>query len=344
MSVKQPMIFRKLVRYARFCKRRLLRLIGWKGRTVWLSSVHCETAFAGENHPENPGRIAAVRQALKKNHLWALLQKVEAREVSDLQLARVHPRRYLRGLENSVPQSGSIKIDEDTYMGKDTLTAARYAAGAVVQAVDMVMRRHAKNAFCAVRPPGHHAAADKASGFCFINNVAVGVMHALAEYRLRRIAVIDFDLHHGDGIEDIFQNDPRVMLLSSFEYPLYPFRGVDGAGGGNPNISNTPLAAGDGSEVFRRMVRSVWLPKLASFQPQIIFLAAGFDAHRDDELGHLMLEAADFEWLTRKIVLIADRYANGRIVSVLEGGYNPVSLAACGKAHIASLIRAGSWF
>ena len=165
-----------------------------------------------------------------------------------------------------------MKIEEDTYLSRDTLAAARHAAGAAIKAVDMVMKKQAKNAFCAIRPPGHHAHADKAAGFCFINNVAVAAMHAIAEYRLQRVAIVDFDLHHGDGTEDIFRDDPRVMLLSSFEHPLYPFSGVPFKGS-NPNVINSPLKAGDGSNEFRDVVRAQWLPRLASFRPQIDFFS-----------------------------------------------------------------------
>lgn len=207
----------------------------------------------------------------------------------------------------------------------------------------MVMRKHAKNAFCAVRPPGHHAHADKASGFCFINNIAVAAMHAIAEYRLERVAILDFDLHHGDGTEDIFRDDERVMLLSTFEYPLYPFTGIEKIGS-NRHIANTPLKAGDGSNEFRDAIRQVWLPKLDAFKPQLILLSAGFDAHRDDHLGHLNLTEADFEWLTKKVMLVANRHAKGRIVSILEGGYALPSLASSAKAHIACLVKASPFY
>ncbi|SOD64912.1 histone deacetylase family protein [Alysiella filiformis] len=323
----------------RFVKRRIYQILGMKGRTAFITAPHCRAHFMNDLHPESPMRLQVIEQALKKTHIWARMQKIVAPEVSDVQLARVHTRQYLHSLENQVPENGTVKIAEDTYLSRDSLQAARFAAGAVVKAVDMVMKKHAKNAFCGVRPPGHHAHANKASGFCFINNVAVGAMHAIAEYRLARVAIIDFDLHHGDGTEDIFQNDPRVMLLSAFEYPLYPFSGVDYAGS-NPHIINSPLKAGDGSEAFRDLVRQVWLPKLASFQPQMILLSAGFDAHEKDALGHLNLQDDDFAWLTEKIMLVAQRHAQGRIVSVLEGGYNLNSLASGVKAHLASLVSA----
>lgn len=340
---RHPVLLNYLQRRYRFWKTRIYRLLGFKGRTAWISAPECRTHFAESGHPESPQRLEAIERELKKSLLWPLLQKVAAPEVTDIQLARVHTRNYLFSLESRTPQSGVVKISEDTFLGNNTLAAARFGAGAAVKAVDMVMKRHAKNAFCAIRPPGHHAHADKAAGFCFINNAAVAAMHAIAEYRLQRVAVIDFDLHHGDGTEDIFQNDPRVMLLSSFESPLYPFSGTDYRGR-NPHIINTPLKAGDGSNEFRDIVRTRWLPQLAGFRPQLVICSAGFDAHRNDPLGHLNLDEADFEWLTKKIMLIANRHAKGRIVSILEGGYQLASLAASAKAHIACLVKASRFF
>ncbi|WP_051323619.1 histone deacetylase family protein [Kingella kingae] len=340
---KPPIIIAQLLSQYRYWRRKLLRLLDIKGRSAWIYSPDCQAHFAGSLHPESPERTNAIARALKNSGLWILLQKIEAPEVSDIQLARVHTRRYLSSLESQVPQTGSVKINEDTFLSRDSLQAARKAAGAAVKAVVLVMTKQAKNAFCAVRPPGHHAHADKASGFCFINNIAVAAMHAIAEYRLERVAILDFDLHHGDGTEDIFRDDNRVMLLSTFEHPLYPFCGTEYTGS-NPNIANTPLKAGDGSNAFRDAVRQVWLPKLEQFQPQLILLSAGFDAHRDDPLGHLNLTEADFEWLTKKVMLFANRYAKGRIVSVLEGGYQLSSLASSAKAHIACLVKASPFF
>lgn len=328
-----------LIAQYRYWRKKLLRLLTIKGRTAWIYSPYCQAHFADGEHPESPKRIEVIEQALRKAHIWHLLQKIEAPEVSDIQLSRVHTRQYLNYLESQAPVEGKVKINEDTYLSRDTLRAARFGAGAAVKAVDMVMSTHAKNAFCAIRPPGHHAFADKASGFCFINNVAVAAMHAIAEYRLERIAIIDFDVHHGDGTENIFKDEERVMFLSSFEYPLYPFNGTHFSSN-YPNIVHLPLKAGDGSQVFRDLVNEHWLPKLTAFRPQMILLSAGFDAHKDDNLGHINLSEADFEWLTKKLMYIANCYAKGRIVSVLEGGYNLNSLARSAKAHIGCLIRA----
>lgn len=326
-----------LLRYYAYCKRRMLRFIGLKGRTAWISSPACHAHFVGLAHPENPKRLQAIEQLLRRSHIWARMQKVDAPEVSDIQLARVHTQNYIQNLESHTPLDGLYKVNEDTYLSKDTLLAAKHAAGAAVQAVNMVMKRHAKNAFCAIRPPGHHAHANRASGFCFINNAAVAAMHAIAEYRLERVAIIDFDLHHGDGTQAIFQDDKRILLLSSFESPLYPFTGTEPT---PEHIINTPFQAGDDSKIFRERIRAQWLPKLASFRPQLIIISAGFDAHYADSLGHLKLNEDDFAWLTHKIMLVAERYADGRVVSLLEGGYNPDSLAASVKAHLSCLVNA----
>lgn len=343
MFSELPFPFSQAYRHYLFWKRKIYRLLGFKGKTAWVSAPECLTHFAGMRHPESPARIRAIEQALRDSGVWRKLQKIRTTEVNDIQLARVHNRSYLLGLENQIPQNGSIKIEEDTYMGRDTLQAARFAAGAAVKAVDLVMRKQAKNAFCAIRPPGHHAFADKAGGFCFINNAAVAAMHAIAEYRLQRVAIVDFDLHHGDGTEGIFCDDERVMVLSSYETPLYPFCD-EPFSGKNTHVYRSPLKAGDGSRAFREIVRTQWLPQLAQFQPQLIILSSGFDAHQGDFLGHLKLDENDFEWITKKMMLLANRYANGRIVSVLEGGYDLNSLAISASTHIACLTRASRFF
>lgn len=325
----------------RFCKRRIYRLMGMKGRTAFITSPYCRAHFMNESHPESPLRLQLIEQTLKNTHIWTRMQKITAPEVSEIQLSRVHTRQYLQYLESMTPQTGTIKIDENTYLSRDTLQAARYGAGAVIKAVDMVMKKHAKNAFCGVRPPGHHAHANKASGFCFINNVAVGAMHAVAEYRLERVAIVDFDAHHGDGTQDIFQNDPRVMLLSSFEFPLYPFDNTEKLPETtSSNIINSPLKAGDGGKQFREIVQSIWLPKLEIFQPQMILFSAGFDAHHLDNLSNLHFHDDDFAWLTHHIMTIANRYSQGRIISVLEGGYHLQSLTSAVKTHLACLVSA----
>ncbi|QEY24244.1 histone deacetylase family protein [Neisseria animalis] len=312
---------------------RLRRLFGKNARTVWISHPLFHRHNPGSNHPDRPERIAAIESALKAEGIWQHLQTAEAEEIRDAQLALVHPRRYLAHLEANRPQEGKIyRLDDDTVMNHESLTAARFAAGAVVQAVDMVMKKKAWHAFCAVRPPGHHAQSSKAGGFCLINNAAVGVMHAIAEYRLQRVAVIDFDVHHGDGTTEIFQNDPRVLLLDMYETDLFPFPDFSSKTR-NPDMLHTPFQAAADSQTFRRTIRNRWLPRLAAFQPELVVLCAGFDAHREDETGRLHLHEADYAWLTHKIVQTATA-CPGRIVSVLEGGYTLTSLAKSAAAHI----------
>lgn len=301
---------------------------------LWVSHPVFAGHEPGSVHPESPARIRVIEAELKRRNIWPKLQTSQAQEISDKQLALVHPRKYLRFLENHQPQAGKIyRIDDDTVMSQGSLQAARFAAGAVVQAVDRVMEGKAHHAFCAVRPPGHHAHSDKAGGFCLINNAAVGVMHAIAEYRLQRVAVIDFDVHFADGTAEIFQDDPRVLLLNAFETDLFPFPRPVKTAGRNPNIVHTPLPAGCGSKTFRAVIRKQWLAGLAEFKPELVLISAGFDAHRLDETGRLNLHEADYAWLTHKIIQTASS-CKGKIVSVLEGGYTLESLAKSAAAHI----------
>lgn len=316
----------------------LRRLLGRKARTAWVSHPLFLMHEPGGSHPESPQRIRAIEEELEKQGVRAVMQSVAAPEAADKQLALVHPRKYLRFLESVQPPEGKIyRVDDDTVMSRDSLAAARYAAGAVVKAVDMVMGGEAFNAFCAVRPPGHHARSDRAGGFCLINNVAVGAMHAIARFRLQRVAVIDFDVHHGDGTAEIFGNDPRILFLDSFGQGLYPFPEGGRAQHGAATIAFAPDT---GSRDFRRAVAEKWLPVLQAFKPELVLLSAGFDAHRNDETGRLNLHEADFAWLTHKILSAAPSAA-GRVVSVLEGGYTLRSLAVSAAAHIYVLAGLG---
>ena len=333
-----------LLRYYYLGRDKLLHFFGIKGRSAWISAPICVTEHMEREHPESCKRLEVIEKILRRSPIWVMLQKITAPEVSDVQLARVHSRKYLRFLECKTPVSGSLKIEEDTYLSANTLKAARYAAGAAIKAVDMVMKKQAKNAFCAIRPPGHHASDERASGFCFINNIAVAAMHAIAEYHLERVAILDFDLHHGDGTEKIFRDDKRVLFLSLFEYPLYPVMDLATYPECPNNTVRTPLKAGDGSNEFRDAIREQWLSRLDVFQPELILCSAGFDGHKNDPLGHLNLTEDDFEWLTKKVMLLANRYASGRIVSVLEGGYNPRTLAKSVKAHLSCLVKASPFY
>lgn len=301
------------------------------GLTAFISHPDCLQHNMGPGHPECPERLTAIRDQLLASRLIDSLREVEAPEATDAQLARVHPQLYIDFLKSHSPATGLYQLDPDTAMSPGTLKAALRAAGAVVHAVDLVCTDAAPNAFCSVRPPGHHAEHARPMGFCFFNNLAVGVAHALETYQLERVAIIDFDVHHGNGTEDIFQDEPRVLMASIFQTPFYPFSGEIPLG---PNMHNIPLKAGSGGEQFREVVEKHWLPLLHAFEPQMIFISAGFDAHREDDMAMLNLTEADYEWVTRHIVRIAELYCQGRIVSVLEGGY---ALSALGRSVAAHL-------
>ena len=300
-------------------------------QTAYITHSACLKHSMGSDHPESPARLRAIEDQLIASGIFPLLQQHQAPCVTPQQLARVHSESYLKSIETVAPQHELISLDPDTFMNPFTLEAAYRAAGAVVLGTDLVMTGKVENAFCNIRPPGHHATHDRAMGFCFFNNVAVGVAHALTQYELKRVAIADFDVHHGNGTEDIFKYDPRVMLCSTFQHPFYPFCGADSS---SAHIINVPLAAGTNHLVFRTAVTQYWLPALESFQPEIIFISAGFDAHREDDMAHLNLIESDYSWVTEQIKIIAGKYAQKRIVSVLEGGYALHALGRSATAHI----------
>ncbi|MEQ8486267.1 MAG: histone deacetylase family protein [Pseudomonadales bacterium] len=282
-------------------------------------------------HPESPDRLRAVLDHLERSGLLQRMTVRDATPVSEVRLARVHDADYLAALARLSPASGLAAVDADTYLCPKTLEAAALAAGAVADAVDAVLDGKARRAFCAVRPPGHHAEADMAMGFCFYNNVAVGAAMALERTDIERVAVLDFDVHHGNGTVDIFKDDPRVLVCSSFQHPFYPNRGYDVR---RPNLVHTPLPAGCGSAAFRQAIEQDWRPALERHRPQLVLVSAGFDAHRLDPLGGLGLTEEDFRWVTRLIVDAAAATAGGRVVSTLEGGYDLTALAASVAAHL----------
>jgi acetoin utilization deacetylase AcuC-like enzyme len=285
----------------------------------------------GAHHPECPARIHAIEDQLIASGLMDYLQHHDAPEATREQLLRVHDAAHLDHVAATSPAQGIVHIDGDTAMNPYTYQAALRAAGAAVLAADLVMAGKVENAFCGVRPPGHHAERARAMGFCLFNNVAVGAAHALEHYALKRVAIADFDVHHGNGTEDIFRNDPRVMLCSTFQHPFYPNSGADS---GNEHIINVPLAAGAGGGEFRAAVTEHWLPTLEAFRPEMIFISAGFDAHRDDDMSMLRLSEPDYAWVTAELKRIAEQYAQRRIVSVLEGGYELHALGRSVAAHI----------
>jgi acetoin utilization deacetylase AcuC-like enzyme len=288
----------------------------------------------GSHHPECPARIVAIEDYLLATGILEHLVDVDAPPATRAQLMRVHDPVYLDAIEASVPERGLVHLDPDTAMNPHSYRAALRAAGAVVEATDMVVGNEIENAFCCVRPPGHHAARARAMGFCFFNNIAVGVAHALEKHRLERVAIVDFDVHHGNGTEDIFRDDPRVMMVSTFQHPFYPYSGIEGR---SERMVNIPLAAYSNGVQFREAVEQFWIPALVRFQPQMIFVSAGFDAHRDDDMASLNLVEADYAWVTERLVAHAGRFCGGRIVSTLEGGYELDALARSAAAHLRAL-------
>ena len=289
----------------------------------------------GPYHPECPDRLRAISDRLITAGLDAHLRHYSAPVATELEIARVHGEEYLAALAAESPASGLHFLDPDTAMNPHSLSAARHAAGAVVHATNVVVNGECATAFCAVRPPGHHAERHRAMGFCLLNSVAIGAAHAMAQHGLERVAIVDFDVHHGNGTEDIFSDDPRVLMVSTFQHPLYPYSGFDHPA---KNMVNIPLSAGTGSEGFRTAVRDHWLPALALHRPEMIFISAGFDAHRDDPLAGLELVEADYAWVTRELVAVAATHAQGRIVSSLEGGYNLSALGRSAAEHIRELV------
>jgi acetoin utilization deacetylase AcuC-like enzyme len=288
----------------------------------------------GADHPECPARVHAIQDQLIASGLLDYLTHYDAPQASKADLALVHTTEYIDMVFNKSPESGLIDLDGDTAMNPFTLIAALHAVGAVIKGVDLVMSGEMETAFCNIRPPGHHAGRASASGFCIFNNVAIAAAYALEHHRLQRVAIADFDVHHGEGTEDIFHDDPRVMLCSTFQHPYYPFCGAES---GNDHVINVPLAARSAGEEFRAAVTEQWLPALERFQPQLILISAGFDAHWEDDMGGLALRENDYFWVTETLKDIAKRHANGRIVSALEGGYALHALGRSVMNHIKSL-------
>ena len=295
----------------------------------------CHEHQMEQHHPERPERLQAVVSHLNESGLMDDLTSLQATEALREDLTTFHSDRYVDTLDAMEPSHGLRSLNPDTSMGPKSLTAARDAAGAAVHGVDRVLVVADSRVFCAVRPPGHHAEESAAMGFCFYNSVALAAHRALNKHRLERVAILDFDVHHGNGTVDAFQEDPRVLVCSSFQFPHYPYRlqKVD-----RPNIVNTPLAAGTTGIEFRRAIERDWLPAIDEFAPALLLISAGFDAHRDDPLGDLLLDETDFRWITSLIADAANRHADGRIVSILEGGYHLDALARSVATHLEELI------
>ena len=305
--------------------------------TAYITHPSCLKHDMGPYHPECPDRLTAIGDRMIAAGLDGHLVHHTSPAATREQLLRVHGAHYVDEIERASPREGLVYLDPDTALNPHSVEAAKHAAGAVVLATDLVMKGEVQNAFCAVRPPGHHAERRRAMGFCVFNSVAVGAMHALEHHGLERVAVIDFDVHHGNGTEDAFSGDPRVLMASTFQYPLYPYSGVDDPA---PNMVNVPLPEGTGSEGFRRAVTERWRPALDAFRPQMIFVSAGFDAHRDDPLAGLRLVDSDYAWVTRELCAVAREYADGRLVSSLEGGYALPALGRSAAEHVKELLSA----
>ena len=303
-------------------------------KTAFISHPDTLLHVMDGNHPESPARITAIKNAVMASDLKQKLQFYKAPAASKAQLLRVHSADYVEHIYNIAPKAGLVRLDSDTAMGPMSLSAALHASGAVVLATDLVLQDKAKNAFCCIRPPGHHAGRANSAGFCIFNHVAVGVAHAITQYKIKRVAIIDFDVHHGDGTEDIFKDNPNVMLCSTFQHPFYPHRGANSR---SKNMINLPLPAKANGDAFKKVFEAEIKPALLSFKPELIYISAGFDAHVNDPLADLALTTQDYVWLTEFIKKIVNNCCAGRVISSLEGGYHLPSLSESAVAHINSL-------
>lgn len=303
--------------------------------TAFYSHPDCMLHEMGSWHPESPQRLQAIEDQLIASRIGDYLLRPAVPLASEADLARVHTADAIYRIRENCPSVGAepphFPLDGDTSLNPYSWQAALRAAGAAIAATDAVIDGAADNAFCSVRPPGHHASSKEAMGFCLFNNVAVAVKHALEVRGLKRVAIVDFDVHHGNGTEEIFRNDPRVMMVSFFQHPFYPYTALDETA---RNMVNLPVPAHTYGNTVRHLIDEHWMPALHRFQPDMLFVSAGFDAHREDEMGQLGLVEADYAWITRKVMEIAQIYSAGRIVSCLEGGYN---LSALGRSVVAHL-------
>ncbi len=309
---------------------------GIRAPTALFTHAACLAHAPGPGHPESPSRLRAVLDALDDDGFSALA-RFDAPDATREQLLRVHDAALVDAVLAPLPLGEQRRLDPDTVQSSGSAEAALRAAGAACAAVDAVMAGPVRRAFCAVRPPGHHAARDAAMGFCLFNNVAVAAAHALAAHGLERIAIIDFDVHHGNGTADIFRNEPRVLYASTHQWPLYPGTGAR-EDRGEGNLVHVPLPPTAGSSAFRRAFDDEVLPAIEAMRPQLVLVSAGFDAHRRDPLASLALETEDYAWVTARLVERAERHAGGRLVSTLEGGYDLTALADSAAAHVAALM------
>jgi len=307
--------------------------------TLLISHPACLNHQNPMGHPERPERLRAIEQALEHERFQSLAREQAPRAADEI-VALAHPMEYVEAIRSASPANGLVRLDADTSMSPGSLEAALRAVGGVTLAVDEVMNRKAANAFVAMRPPGHHTETARPMGFCLFNNAAIAARYAQKRYEIERAAIVDFDVHHGNGSQDIFWADKTVMYCSTHEMPLYPGTGAISERGEHDTIVNAPLSAGDGGDVFREAFETLILPRLHDFKPDLLIISAGFDAHTRDPLANLNLVEADYAWVTKKLMEIADKSAQGRVVSVLEGGYDLQGLSRSVAAHVAALMGA----
>ncbi|MFY2824267.1 histone deacetylase family protein [Ruegeria sp. MALMAid1280] len=305
-------------------------------KTALLTHADCLGHVTPGGHPERVARLEHILHALESLDL----NRVTAPLAADDDLLRVHPESYIRDIRSARPAEGFAQIDGDTFMSPGSVDAAYRAAGAVVRAVDMVLGGEAPNAFCAIRPPGHHAETDTAMGFCLFGNAALAAKHALDHHGLNRVAVVDFDVHHGNGTQDLLWDEQRALVITSQQMPLWPGSGRPDETGAFDTVLNIPLAPGTGGAEMRAAYETLAFPRLRAFKPELIIISAGFDAHQDDPLANLNWSTGDFAWITAELCKLADEVCEGRIVSTLEGGYDLNALAEATRAHVEELMKA----
>ena len=300
-----------------------------------ISHPDCASHDMGDFHPESPARMSAIQDQLISSGLDFVVRQFDAKPVELSLLELAHDKHYIDHIIANAPSTGFFDLDPDTRMNPFTLNAALLSAGATVDAVDLVMTNKAQSVFCATRPPGHHAERDKTMGFCIFNNVAIAAIYARKKYNLQRVAVVDFDVHHGNGTENILRDKNGYLFCSIFQHPFYPFSGTEKS---PEHIINSPLPATASSSDFRQKVTEDWLPALNKFKPELLFISAGFDAHAEDDISQIRLYENDYRWITEQLVTVANKHSQGRIVSVLEGGYSLGALGRSVVAHINGLI------
>ncbi len=301
--------------------------------TAYISHPDFMKHEMGRHHPECPERIQAIEDQLIQSRLDGHLKRIDPPLATEADITRVHSEDHLAFIKSKAPTSGYAMIDGDTIMNSSTWNVSLRAAGAAIAAVDAVMKGEVNNAFCAVRPPGHHAEPHRSMGFCVFNTIAIATRYAIEQYDLDRVAVIDFDVHHGNGTEAAFIDYPHVLMCSFFQHPFYPYSGLEGG----DNMVNIPLPASTSGKLVREMISKIWIPRLQEFKPQLIMISAGFDAHREDDLGQMGLVEDDYVWITQQLMNVANQSCDGKIVSCLEGGYNLSALGRSVAAHLKTL-------